>query len=56
MAQQCKDTCYSKSVIMQDFPGDSVVKTVLPVHRAQFQSLVRELVSHMPQGAAKKHK
>ena len=27
----------------QEFPGDPVVKTVLPLQRAQVQSLVREL-------------
>ena len=37
----------------RDFPGGPVVKTALPLQGAQVRSLVRELKSHLPRGAAK---
>ena len=33
-----------------EFPGGPVVRTPLPLPRAQVQSLVRELGSHKPHG------
>ena len=36
-----------------DFPGSLVLKTTLSVQGMWVQSLVRELRSHMPHGAAK---
>ena len=41
---------------LTDFPGVPVVKTVLPLQRAQVLSLVTELRSHTPYGVAKKIK
>lgn len=40
----------------QDFTGDPVVKTALPVQEAWVRSLVRELRSCMPYAAAKTNK
>ena len=37
-----------------DFPGGTVVKTVLPMQAAQVQSVVRELKSYMQRTVAKK--
>ena len=39
-----------------DFSGGSVVKTVLSIHEAQVQSLVRELRSHMLHSETKENK
>ena len=39
-------------VLMRDFPGGPVVKTMLPLQGGRVQSLVMELRSHKPQGKA----
>ena len=44
---------YSLKDPFGDFPGGPVVKTALPLHKAQAQSLVRKLGSHMPHGGQK---
>ena len=47
---------YERTPQGRDFTGDPVVKTALPVQEAWVRSLVRELRSHMPYGAAKTNK
>ena len=51
-----KDDLDSRTTIssLWDFPTGAVVKTPPPTAGEQIQSLVRELRSHMPQGAVKK--
>ena len=43
-----------KNNICRNFPGGSVVKTVLPQQGAQVRSLVEERRSRMPRGVDKK--
>ena len=53
-----RDTAVEESQEQEkrDFPGGLVVKTVLLLRGAWVRSLVGELISHMPGGAAKKKK
>ena len=46
----------TKLEVSLGFPGDPVVKTVLPLQGTQVQSLVVELRSHMPCSMAKLNK
>ena len=48
---------YFKMYMMREFPGNPVIRTpCFHCPRAQVQSLVGELKSHMPHGVAKQSK
>lgn len=52
---KCEDAEITKH-LMGDFPGGSVVDSLLPMQRAWVLSLIRELRSHMAHGMAQKKK
>ena len=55
-ARAIRPESHVKNTEAEDFPGVPVVKTLLPLQRAQVQSLVGELKSHMPHSVVKQNK